>query len=530
MPTPTTAEQFLDLVQRSDLIAPDRWAEFLGRLTRTELLTRTPIDLAQQLIREGHLTEFQTEQLLQGKFRGFNVGKYKVLERLGVGAMGTVYLCEHPGMRRRVAVKVLPASMASNPNVLARFQREAKAMAAIDHVNLVQAHDIDQDGQMHFLVMDYVDGVNLNQLVLKVGPLTPLRAAHYIRQAALGLQHAHEAGLVHRDIKPGNLLVDRNGTVRVLDLGLARFFHDDEDLLTLQYDDKVMLGTVDYVAPEQVRDSHSVDIRADIYSLGATFYYLLAGHPLFPEGTKLQKLAWQQHHLPQPIHQLRSDVPSSLSTVLMRMLAKNPADRYQTPAEVVAALTPFTQTPIAPPTEQELPQRSLAARGTPGGRSGSDQGTEKPAAPTPAAVPGPRPTAPVPSPVPHPAAVPLASSVPLGGASPHDSPGKLSRNGLEPPEPSKPRWTVQGGGTPRTTRSAASAPKPQLPSPRRGGNHPAGVRATPLSPPPLPAEGGGRGMRMVFTFVIVLIIATVLGISAGWVLNASTPTPTATSK
>src|SRR5262245_56404965 len=293
MPTPTTPDQFLDLVQRSDLIPSNRWAEFLSRLTRTELLTRTPNDLAQQLIQEGYLTDFQAEQLLQGKYRGFNVGKYKVLERLGVGAMGTVYLCEHPGMRRRVAIKVLPASLASNPSILARFQREAKAMAAIDHVNLVQAHDIDQDGQMHFLVMDYVDGVNLQQLVLRVGALNPLRAANYIRQAAQGLQHAHEAGLVHRDIKPGNLLVDRTGIVRILDLGLARFFHDNEDMLTVQYDDKVMLGTVDYVAPEQVRDSHNVDIRADIYSLGATFYFLLSGQPMFPEGTKPQKLAWQ---------------------------------------------------------------------------------------------------------------------------------------------------------------------------------------------------------------------------------------------
>src|SRR5262249_4049617 len=163
-------------------------------------------------------------------------------------------------MRRRVAVKVLPTAKASDPSALERFYREARAVAALDHANIVHAYDIDQDENLHFLVMEYVDGASLQEIIKKTGPLDPLRAAHYIYQAAVGLEHAHAAGLVHRDIKPGNVLVDRCGTVKILDMGLARFFHDEEDILTKKYDENV-LGTADYLAPEQALDSHGVDIR-----------------------------------------------------------------------------------------------------------------------------------------------------------------------------------------------------------------------------------------------------------------------------
>src|SRR4029450_13349026 len=206
----------------------------------------------------------------------FTIGKYKVLEKLGAGGMGQVFLCEHELMRRRVAVKVLPTAKAEDQASLERFYREARAVAAVDHPNIVRAYDIDQDENLHFLVMEYVDGTNLQDLVKKVGPLDPIRACHYIYGAAVGLQHAHEIGLVHRDIKPGNILVDRSGGVKVLDMGLARFFNDEEDILTKKYDENV-LGTADYLAPEQAVDSHGVGIRADIYSLGGTFYFMLTG-------------------------------------------------------------------------------------------------------------------------------------------------------------------------------------------------------------------------------------------------------------
>src|SRR5438270_13709251 len=170
------------------------------------------------MVRDGVLTRFQAQQFLQGKWKRFIIsGKYKLLEHLGTGGMGSVYLCEHLSMRRRVAIKVLPISKAQDSSALDRFYREARAVAALDHPNIVRAHDIDQDETLHFLVMEYVDGTNLQDLVKKVGPLDPVRASHYIFGSSVGLQHAHEMGLIHRDIKPGNILIDRSGVLKILD-------------------------------------------------------------------------------------------------------------------------------------------------------------------------------------------------------------------------------------------------------------------------------------------------------------------------
>src|SRR3984893_5526125 len=299
-----------------------------------------PPKLAGVMVRDGLLTHFQAEQFMLGKWRRFTIGKYKVLERLGSGGMGSVYLCEHKLMRRRVAVKVLPTAKASDPSSLERFYREARAVAALDHANIVHAYDIDQDENLHFLVMEYVDGASLQEMIKRTGPMDPVRAAHYINQGTLGLGHAHERDLIHRDIKPGNILVDRLGTVKILDMGLARFFNDEEDILTKKYDENV-LGTADYLAPEQALDSHGVDIRADIYSLGATFYYVLTVKTPLSEGTVAQKLIWHQTRQPKPIRVLRPEVPEGLVAVIDKMMAKDPAQRYQTPLAVAEALDPW---------------------------------------------------------------------------------------------------------------------------------------------------------------------------------------------
>jgi eukaryotic-like serine/threonine-protein kinase len=361
MAAPTTSDDFLELVRKSGVLDEKRLSAYLEKVGATGGLPPEPAKAAGLLVRDGLLTHFQAEQFLQGKWRRFTIGKYKVLERIASGGMGSVYLCEHKFMRRRAAVKVLPTSRANDPSALERFYREARAVAALDHPNIVRAYDIDQEENLHFLVMEYVDGTSLQDLVKNSGPLDPARAAHYISQAAQGLQHAHEiAGLVHRDIKPGNLIVDRGGVVKILDMGLARFFNDHEDLLTQKYDENV-LGTADYLAPEQALDSHGVDIRADIYSLGATFYYCLTGRTPFSEGTVAQKLIWHQTRQPKLIRSLRQDVPEGMSAVVEKMMAKDPEQRYQVPAEVVQALARWTQAGIAPPVEAEMPQLSLAA-------------------------------------------------------------------------------------------------------------------------------------------------------------------------
>lgn len=361
MPAPLIPEQLLQLVEKSNLIPPQRLEDLVtsGEVEKSSSVK----ELAKLMVERGLLTHFQSEQLLNGKWRGFSIGKYKVLERLGSGGMGSVYLCEHVQMRHKVAVKVLPTSRSTDPSALGRFYREARAAASLQHPNIVPAHDVDQDGELHFLVMDYVEGVNLQQLIgRRKKPITVLRACHYILQAAKGLAHAHEAGLVHRDVKPANSLLDRQGVVRVLDLGLARFYEDNQDLLTLKYDDKSLLGTADYVSPEQAINSHNVDTRTDIYSLGATFYFLIAGHPPFPGGKVSQKLLWHQSREPKPIQEIRPEVPARLAAILGKMMAKNLDRRYQTTQEVIDALEPFVQQPIQPPSEDEIPKLSLAAR------------------------------------------------------------------------------------------------------------------------------------------------------------------------
>jgi serine/threonine protein kinase len=438
MAAPATSADFLELARKSGVVDEKRLAGHVEKLRAAGSVPDDPAKLAGLMVRDGVLTHFQAEQLLQGKWRRFTLGKYKVLERLGSGGMGTVYLCEHKLMRRRVAVKVLPTGKAGDKSALERFYREARAVAALDHPNIVHAYDIDQDDMLHFLVMEYVDGASLQDIVKKAGPMDPGRAAHYIRQAAEGLDHAHAAGLVHRDIKPGNLLVDRGGTVKVLDLGLARFFHDDEDILTKKYDETV-LGTADYLAPEQAVDSHSVDIRADIYSLGATFYYLLTGKTPFGEGSVAQKLIWHQSRQPRPVTTFRTDVPAGLLAVLDRMMAKDPAQRYQTPAAVAEALAPWTLTAIGPPPEAEMPRLSPAATGvTPPSdatvvSSQQAQSTASPTAktwqvvsPAPRKAPTPPPTRPAPSPAVQPAARPA----PAPRATPPAVPRPEINNGV----------------------------------------------------------------------------------------------------
>lgn len=362
MAAPASTEEFLDLVRKSGVTDERRFTDYVSKNKASNALAPDASRMAGLLVRDGLLTQFQAEQILQGKWRRFTIGKYKVLERLGAGGMGSVYLCEHKLMRRRVAVKVLPTAKAADPSSLERFYREARAVAALDHPNIVHAYDIDQDEQLHFLVMEYVDGASFQDVIKKAGPMDITRACHYIRQAAIGLEHAHLAGLVHRDIKPGNILVDRTGVVKILDMGLARFFNDEDDILTKKFDENV-LGTADYLAPEQAIDSHSVDIRADIYSLGATFYFMLTGRTPFGEGTVAQKLLWHQTRQPKPVSEYRKDTPPELVKIISKMMDKEPANRYQNPLDIVEALTPFTEDPIGPPPDEEMPTLSPAALG-----------------------------------------------------------------------------------------------------------------------------------------------------------------------
>jgi serine/threonine-protein kinase len=332
-------DAFLDFVRRSGLVDKDRLNDLLLELKR-EAAGHSISDtdfVAGRLVEAELLTRWQADRLLEGRHKGFFLGKYKLLSLLGTGGMSSVYLAEHVLMQRRVAIKVLPKNRVEDTSYLARFHREAQAAATLDHRNIVRAYDVDDQAGVHYMVMEYIEGRDLNHIVQEDGPLDYLSAAEYIRQAAEGLAYAHQAGLIHRDVKPANLLVDQKNVIKLLDLGLARFAGEDKVSLTLTFDENV-LGTADYLAPEQALDSHAADARADVYGLGCSMYFVLTGHPPFVGGTLAQRLMRHQNESPSSIFLDRPDAPPDLVEICMKMMAKQPDERYQSAGEVAAAL------------------------------------------------------------------------------------------------------------------------------------------------------------------------------------------------
>ncbi len=362
----TSVDHFLDVVRKSKVLDDEKFSQFIERLSSVEPPLDRPEQVATRLYQEGLLSYFQSKQLLQGRWRRFIIGqKYKLIELIGQGGMGAVYLCEHLTLKRPVAVKVMPEEKVKAPGALERFQREARAISQLDHKNIVRAYDMGCDEGVHFMVMEFVDGVNLERLVSKhykdVG-LPISRATHYAIETALAMQHAHEIGWIHRDIKPANVLVDRYGCVKLLDLGLSRMFEGDTDQLTMKFDEGNVLGTADYIAPEQALDVSSADIRADIYGLGCTYYFMLAGRAPFHNGSVAQKLVWHQTKYPEHINVVRPEVPEEINEIIFKMIAKKPDDRYREPMDVVNALMPFVTEEIRPPVEEEVPWPSPLVR------------------------------------------------------------------------------------------------------------------------------------------------------------------------
>jgi serine/threonine protein kinase len=270
--------------------------------------------------------------------------KYTFLKKLGGGGMGVVYLAEHNLMKRKVAVKLIPPELIGNPAVRERFLREVVSAAALEHPNVVRAYSAEEFGQHMLFEMEFVDGSDLGQVVKNKGPLPVVFAVNYIKQAAQALQHGMLRSLVHRDIKPGNLMLTRAGSVKVADFGLAKFSREtdkgpDRSLTGMN----ATMGTPDYMAPEQARNAKSADIRADIYSLGCTFYYLLTGQAPFA-GESITDLIFKHWEDPRPaVSSLRTDVSIGLSRYIQKMMAKDPGDRPQTPKDVVDWLMRFAK-------------------------------------------------------------------------------------------------------------------------------------------------------------------------------------------
>jgi len=380
--TSKAAQQLLEEGQRSGLFSAAEAQDVLAHLTAEEALTAD--ELATKLMERNLLTAYQAEQLLSGHGDECLVaGRYRILEKLGEGGMGAVYKAHDTQLDRDVAVKVLPAHSLHDADAIARFQREARALAKLSHPNIIQAHDSGADKGRHFLIMEYVEGVNLAALLRTQGAIPPTLAADLICQTALGLQHAHEKGLIHRDLKPGNLLAaglsarlptatseaarqtpvpeseryraktidypqpaakdpwkPSRALVKILDLGLARFLQDQLSDAHLTKEG-AGLGTPDYMAPEQFRDAIHADVRTDIYGLGCTLYHLIAGTVPFPGSSFSEKAHAHAKKEPIPLGERCLEMPGGLEYVLSRMMAKHPGERFQSAGEVADALSPY---------------------------------------------------------------------------------------------------------------------------------------------------------------------------------------------
>ena len=326
--TITTAEGFLEALEKSGLLEEGQ----LSEVRQMAFETPDAKSLAKGLVQKGLLSRWQAAQLLAGRTNVFFLGKYKLIEMLGRGGMGGVFLAHHTMMNRRVALKVVSKQIAQDQAALEQFLTEARAIAALDHPNIVRAYNVDCEEGRYYLVMEYVEGKNLQQLVEEEGPLDFSKVADYIRQAADGLAHAHQHNLVHCDIKPANLLVTQEGVVKILDLGLARLAASPAE--KEKQTDPRIVGTVDYQAPEAAMGNQKVDGRADIYSLGCTMFFLLTGKPPFGEGALHERIVKHQTQPPPDIASLRPGTPKDLAAICRKMMAKKPADRFQSAEEL----------------------------------------------------------------------------------------------------------------------------------------------------------------------------------------------------
>jgi serine/threonine-protein kinase len=377
-----------DALRQHHLLSHQRLAQLPGLIQGRCTEART---LARTLIQRGWLTLYQANELLAGNGAGLVVGPYHVLQWLGTGGLSQVYKARHRDYDLTVALKVLRPEVIGDEQGRAQFMQEMEAMARFDHPNIVQFCDVDQAGDTFYFAMEFVEGVDLGKQVALSGPLPVACACEYVRQAALGLQHAHERNIVHRDVKPVNLFlthapvldagrskprktIPTRPVIKIIDWGLA-LERGPQASASAPAARNGLVGTADYLAPEQARDPAGADVRSDIYSLGCTFYFLLTGQPPFPHGNLAEKLMQHQSVRPRRLEDFRQDVPEEVDTVLRRMLAKWPQARFQTPAALASALKPFT--------------RNEAATGQVPVRQGEKVGRGKDDTPLPGALAGP---------------------------------------------------------------------------------------------------------------------------------------------
>jgi serine/threonine protein kinase len=456
-----------------------------------------------------YLTDYQASLLARGHADGFFLNQYKILDRLGKGRMAGVYKAVHE-LGQVVAIKVLPPSKARDPQFLARFQREARLAFKLKHPNIVRAFQVGMAAGLHYFVMEYLEGETLDEVLRRRGKLPPPEAVRLIHQAMSGLQHIHAQGLVHRDLKPANLMLvpappqganetTQRCTVKILDIGLGRAMFEDSPSEAAKKSNPgltsegVLLGTPDYMAPEQARDARSSDIRADIYSLGCVLYHTLAGQPPFPDTNIINQMIRHATEAPRPLKDFNPAVPDGLQQIVNWMLAKDPKQRYPTPERAAQALQVFLVAGAEVPTSLEADpkmkpflnwveaENSKAELALP--RTG---GAPRPTHPRPAAVPVPKPALPVATPVKPPAATsPAAPAAPRPAA-----PAAPPATGVAPTNPA----AVQKEKT-RHKSSGKSGKRRSKKHKRRPGGNPVAI---PLKP-------GETGKAPVLEFDVELV-------------------------
>lgn len=370
----------IDMLRRYRLLTTEQLA------AAVRLSHRHPGDarlIAKTLVQQGWLTVYQMNQLLAAHGEDLVLGPYHILDRLGQGGQSQVFKARHCEHEWLVALKVIRTELLATSEAREQFLLEMEAMAELEHPNIVQFCDADQAGETYYCAMEYVEGTDLGKYVRLAGLLPPAQATDFVRQTALGLQHAHEHNLIHRDIKPVNLFLTTamapprdpfapaaaaapppSQLIKILDWGLAclRPTRSQPNGANNGTPTKAIIGTADYLSPEQARNADRADIRSDIYSLGCTLYYLLAGQPPFPSGTLMQKLIQHQRDEPPAIESINTEVPAGLSTILKRLMAKKPEDRYQTPAAVALALMSFARKGAPAAAVRREPRPAEAAR------------------------------------------------------------------------------------------------------------------------------------------------------------------------
>ena len=358
---PLTIEQFTHRLTTSGVMSVDELREWYGKLPAGKR-PRDGEQLARELVKRKRLTAYQALEIYLGKGQTLVLGNYVVLDKLGEGGMGVVLKAEHRRMKRIVALKVISPAAINARGALQRFEREVQAVAKLEHANIVTAHDADLAGETHFLVMQFVDGDDLAELVKQSGPLAVDRAVDCVLQAARGLEFAHQHGVIHRDVKPRNLLLSKEGVVKILDLGLARV----EDTLSADHESTLtstgaVMGTIDYMSPEQAEDSKTADERSDIYSLGCTLFYLLTGRSPYTGETVMKRLlAHREAALPSLLAELETrnreargatvvTLDARLATldgIFRKMIAKRPEDRQPSMAAVITDLQRCLTAPV----------------------------------------------------------------------------------------------------------------------------------------------------------------------------------------